>query len=354
VRRVMRRAGLLVGLVGLAMVGVVATAAPAAAHGAGGLGPRNYRTEILSVRPRVPGLTIRPIDLGDRLEVTNDSGEEVLILGYQDEPYLRVGPAGVFENEKSPAVYANRSRNLPNAPAPPGFDAKATPVWQRVSGGTTVQWHDHRAHWMGTQEPEFVQASPGRRHVVQDFDITMRRGGTTIVAHGQVLWIPGPSPWPWLALALGLAAVVVLLGRTAGWRWVLVAALAVLVVVEAVHVGGTWAASTRPTGARLSAAVYSFAGILLGAVAAVALARRRDPYDMSPLALVAAVVLTVVGVSDIATLSHSQLPTTLSGTSARLVVATVIGVGVGAVVTAAWRLRRPEPAVATTGDPPPS
>ena len=40
----------------------------------------------------------------------------MVVLGYDDEPYLRVGPRGVFENVKSPATYLNRSLTVTAAP----------------------------------------------------------------------------------------------------------------------------------------------------------------------------------------------------------------------------------------------
>ena len=108
-RAIGRSAALLGVAVLVALGAVVATPEPASAHGVGGIQPSNYETRIVSVRPTVPGLEIRSVDLGNRLEVTNRTGHEVLILGYDGEPYLRVGPRGVFENIRSPATYVNRT-----------------------------------------------------------------------------------------------------------------------------------------------------------------------------------------------------------------------------------------------------
>ena len=83
----------------------------------------------------------------------------MVVLGYDGEPYLRVGPRGVFENRRSPATYLNRSR-IPTTKPPKSADSSAAPVWHRVSSGTTATWHDHRAHYMGTSEPPAVQRDP--------------------------------------------------------------------------------------------------------------------------------------------------------------------------------------------------
>src|SRR5215211_273095 len=94
----------------LACAVLVASAPPAAAHGVGGIQPSNYETRVLGISPPVVGVTIRAVDLGNRLELRNMSQHDVTVLGYESEPYLRVGPRGVFENQRSPAVYLNRDR----------------------------------------------------------------------------------------------------------------------------------------------------------------------------------------------------------------------------------------------------
>ena len=50
---------------------------------------------------------------GGQLELTNRSGQEVLVRGYRLEPYLRVGPDGVFENQRAPSAYTNRFSTAP-------------------------------------------------------------------------------------------------------------------------------------------------------------------------------------------------------------------------------------------------
>ena len=89
--------------------------------------------------------------------------------------------------------------------------------------------------------------------------------------------------------------------------------------------------------------VYSVLGIAIALTAAGALLRsRREPSDSAAIVLVAAVVLTFgSGLADITYLDRSQLPTTLSHSLARTLVAIVLGGSVGVLVTAAKNLRRP-------------
>jgi hypothetical protein len=81
--------------------------------------PRNYETKLLRVSPRVHGVELTGGRPGDGLRLTNDTSHDVTVLGYDGEPYLRVGPRGVFENTRSPATYLNRSRVPTSKPPKP-------------------------------------------------------------------------------------------------------------------------------------------------------------------------------------------------------------------------------------------
>ena len=119
---------------------VGAGATPVAAHTVGGAQASNYQTRIRAIEPAVAGLRVEVVDAGTRLRLRNPTGLEVVVLGYAGEPYLRVGPAGVFENRRSPATYRNRVRI---APAPP----RPTPIRPRHrSGGAWTEV----TRWPGT------------------------------------------------------------------------------------------------------------------------------------------------------------------------------------------------------------
>ncbi len=322
---------------------LLASAAPAGAHGLGGLKPTNYETVLLGVTPQVPGLDLRIVDLGTKVELTNHGRTDVVVLGYDGEPYLRVGPDGVFENRRSPATYLNRSTTITSKP-PASADASAPPAWQRVSSGTTARWHDHRAHFMGTDDPPEVARDPGTRHVVDNFRIPLRVGSEAVVARGQIVYQPPPSPWPWVIGAVLLAALVVVLARTRSWRTVFMVVLALLTVAEIVHVIGLWGGSTASTGTKLGESAYSLAGILLGLVS-LGWMWRKGAESAVPLVLVAAIFLFVAGgMADITTLGNSQIPSTLPAWVARVLVAVTLGLGAGLALAAALRLRPTTPA----------
>jgi hypothetical protein len=323
-----------------AVLAIVVTAQPAAAHGAGGVEPSNFETTVDATTPRVSGLTVRPIDLGNELELRNNTGDDVVVIGYQGEPYLRVGPGGVFENRRSPATYLNRSRDG-KTPVPADADPAAEPEWNRIASGTVARWHDHRAHWMGTDDPEVVERDPDDRHVIDQWSFQLRRGAQDITVTGDLLWIPGPSPWGWILGALVVALVVVAISRTRVWRWVLAGALGVVVVSEAAHVVGTWNATTASFATKIGANVYSIGGIALAVVALVWLVV-RPPYNAIPAVLFAGLIVAFAGgLADLTTLTHSQLPTDVPTYVARLEVALALGLGAGLAASSALRLRPP-------------
>ncbi len=316
--RIVQRVGRIAGIGGfaavLAVAAVVVSPDRADAHGIGGIRPTNYETRVLSVRPQVPGIEVHAVDLGDRLELRNTTGTDVVVVGYDDEPYLRIGPQGVFENRRSPAVYLNRTRTRSaSAPVPKRADPSAPPEWRKVSDDTTARWHDHRAHWMGNGDAPVVEADPGATHLVQRFEVPLRRDGLpTIAVRGDVRWVPGPSPWPWVGLAVALAFLLVLLSRTRFAVSAVGTTLAVVVVSETVHLVGGWGGTTAGTGTKLAASLYAIGGVVVAVLALVWLVR-RGLSSAAPLVLIAGLFLALAGgLADITVLTRSQIPTTLA------------------------------------------
>jgi hypothetical protein len=327
--------GFVVGFVGLG-------ATPASAHGVSGVQPTNFVSRVRSITPAVPGLRVEVRDLGARIEVGNDTAYDVVILGYESEPYLRVGPTGVYENRRSPSAFLNRSRTV-GAAVPKSYDAHATPSWRRIGGGRVAFWHDHRVLWMGASEPGVVRDSPGRSHLLSNWVVALRYRGEAVTVRGVLRWVPGPSAVPRLMLALGVALLVVGLGFTRRWGAVLAVALAGVAGFVAVLVGAAWSATSEGAWTAFLSTVYSLLGVGVALAAVAALVRaRREPADAAGIALVAAVILTFgSGLADITFLTRSQLPTTLPAGFARTCVALVLGGSVGVLVTAARKLRRP-------------
>ena len=175
----------------VALLGVVAATLIAAPVASADGGSPNYSSKLISVTPAVKGLTVRVVDGDDAVELRNATGLNVLVPGYENEPYLRFLVNGRVEmNANSPAKYLNEERyggvNVPRT-----ANAKATPKWELVSQGGTYTWHEHRVHWMSTNRPPKVEASGGNTlQKVFDWVVPMSVGGDRVKASGTLWWVP--------------------------------------------------------------------------------------------------------------------------------------------------------------------
>ena len=143
-RRVLLRA--LVVNVGVLVIGV----APAAADAAR---PTNYRSTVTGVTPAEPDVDADVTGGDSFLRMRVAPGHVVVVLGYEDEPYLRIDTDGsVDENLRSPASWLNRKRFGSTSPLPDDVDATAAPNWRRIGNDGVALWHDHRVHWMSLGE----------------------------------------------------------------------------------------------------------------------------------------------------------------------------------------------------------
>jgi hypothetical protein len=116
-------------------------------------GPTEFVTEIVSVEPAVPAIELT-IEGGDSfVRIAVERGTEVVVLGYDDEPATLIDSDGrVFQNRRSFATYYNDER-YGTDDIPDIVDNDAPPEWDHVASGGAWAWHDHRAHWMGTEPP---------------------------------------------------------------------------------------------------------------------------------------------------------------------------------------------------------
>jgi hypothetical protein len=317
-------------------------AAPAAAHAVGGAQASNYQTRILSIQPVVPGLQVEVADAGARLRLRNHTGREVTVLGYAGEPYLRVGPAGVFENRRSPATYLNRARINP-APPPPDASADAPPLWHRIGGGDTVTWHDHRAHWMAPTDPPDVKAAPNRTQVVlPGWQAELRVGNQPVRVSGDLRWVPGPSPWPWVAIAVAWLLLVMVASRQRRWPQLLAVLTGLLIAIDLLHTVGIWTGTSASAATKAYASLGSWAGWVLGALAIHRLLGPNPRRGTIYLVLAAVLMADVGGIGDLGSLYRSQLAVALPDPLTRALVATTLGLGIGLVISG-LRLARPRP-----------
>lgn len=321
----------------VAVAVLLAGATPAGAHNVSGVSSTNYLTTLEGLSPETPGIQVEVVEKGSRIAVTNTNEDDVVVLGYEDEPYLRIGPDGVFENQRSPATYLNRDRTGSNSGGE-NADADAEPEWEQISSRQTARWHDHRIHWMGSDVDR-----PDERFVVEDrWVIPLRYQGDELEITGQLLWIPGPSPLPWYLLTAALVGLGAFVGLRSWWGKGLAAVLGALIVTDLLHLIGILGA--RAGGPDLASVgsnlLYSVVAWSVGIAGITMLVKgKRDGLFA---AIFSGVLLAIFGgFQDLGVLSHSQVPFAWAASSARLFVTVTIGLGVGVTVgslLALWRL----------------
>ncbi|PRY51165.1 hypothetical protein LY71_102229 [Geodermatophilus tzadiensis] len=331
----------------LGVLAWLALAGPAAAHVGGGAAGSDFDGRVTAVQPAVPGVSVRVLQFGDELELVNTTATEVTVPGYSDEPYLRIGPDGVWRNEHSPATYINLDR-FGRVTLPAGADPAAEPEWVQVSTEPQYVWHDHRTHWMSeSQLPPAVAADPTRGHTVFEWTVPMAHGTTPVTVRGVLTWSPPPAPALTWTLHLALFAAVAATGLLARTPRALAVALAV---------GGTaalWhAASTPEPPATVSSHAAALVSALLPAATAAAVAaagvvaaRRGRGVVAGLLAVVLGWLLLVQGLPDVDVLWSAHVLSGGPAPAARLAVGVLVAGGAGLVVgglAAARRFRDPE------------
>ena len=123
-------------------------------------------SELQGTQPAVSGSSWRSSG-GDRfLAAANGTGKQVIVKGYDDEPYLRFLPNSVVEEntalavqvrERGPLRAAPRSRRRPTR--------RRRRKWQPVSRDGSYRWFDHRIHLMEKGTPPQVKDESERTKI---------------------------------------------------------------------------------------------------------------------------------------------------------------------------------------------
>ena len=122
------------------------------------------------------------------LEMAVEPGHEVVVEGYDGEPYLRFRADGtVQENQNSPAAYLNRNRYAgAEVPAAIAGRRPPPPAWKTVAHGGHHAWHDHRIHFMGKRPLRVAGLSEG--------EPVEWSGGVPFTVDGEDRWCPRQLP----------------------------------------------------------------------------------------------------------------------------------------------------------------
>jgi len=301
---------------------ILAPATPAFAHDGDTPDATAYRTTITGISTPEQGLRVRTVEAGARLELTNETGHSVEVLGYSGEPYLDVRPDGTWQNVNSPAAYVNETSSGDH-PMPAAADPTAPPSWRKLSSATTVRWHDQRTHWLSSGLPPAADADPTRAHRLRDWTVPLREQTRVFEIRGTLDWQPPPRAWLWWGLS-ALCAIT----SFALLRWWPRALRPVALI------GGlsplAYAVSTALDGVSPSLVV------ILAALLPIAGAFRHPPFY---LALSGVCLALFAGIDQTAAFGAAVLPTAGPAGLSRALVAVALGVGVAMAVTGVVRLR---------------
>ncbi|MGB2875252.1 MAG: hypothetical protein WBB76_07225 [Gaiellaceae bacterium] len=296
----------------VALVAGVALGVPgtASAHLRTSRSAVDYRASVSPLGPLTGAVAVRvyPADLAVGLTALDN--HRVVVLGYLDEPFLRLGPAGVSVNESSlTAAGVGLIRNrLPGD----------RPLWRPHGSRASIVWHDVRVR----------RLPPGVGH--GHWSLPLLVDGRRASIEGETWRADPPPAWPWIALGVFFAGAAGLLlvrrpmkaVRVASTSFGGLAAAATLTTAI-----GFAATSTASEGAWVESA-NEIAFVLVGAVFLVRGSRDARALAGGALGLLA----LAVGLTKLPVFVHGIVLSLLPGQAARLAVTLAIAAGAAAAI----------------------
>lgn len=317
-------AGAIVATLGL-MVG-----APAA--GADPAGPTDYRSQVLEVSPPDDRVSVEIVGGDSFVQLTAQAGVEVVVLGYDDEPYLRISPDGTVEvNTVSPAYQLNRDRYGRDGDLA-AADADAAPVWRQEGSASVALWHDHRVHWMVPS-----RAPAGDGGLVSNWQLPLLVDGDAVTVNGSLVLLDRPATGLWWGLAAAAAVSAVVLGARRTRTAVVPVMVIPIALALAVVLAGEWL--SLPGAARPSIVPVLLS--LGAATAALAAATRR--WWAAPVAAGGSTALAVAGWLRVSALDRALVPGAVPDGITRATIALALGIGAGGFLAVMAQLLRPTP-----------
>lgn len=179
----------------------------------------NFRSVIDRIAPPQPGLTVQVLGFDQNLQAVNRTGKDVLIRGYENEPYAQILADGTVQvNENSPARYLNEDR-YGSVKVPPTAGPDKPVAWQTLDRSGRFTWHDHRMHWMSSSPPPAVTDS-SKRTKIYAYKVPIEVGGQAAAIHGTLFWVgrAGGGMPAWAIATLVLAALAAVIAVVAARR----------------------------------------------------------------------------------------------------------------------------------------
>jgi hypothetical protein len=298
--------------------------------------PSDYRSTVTGVTPATDAVELSVIGGDAFLRLRVEPGHEALVLGYQDEPYLRFRADGtVQENLNSPATYTNSDR-YGDVALPQDVDPEAPPDWRTLADdGGSYSWHDHRIHWMSSQPPADVP----RGSEVQRWEVHLVVDDEPVTVRGVLALAPAAAWWPWVVAIAGLAGLVWGLGRLTAARAVPTVAAGAACLLTAGVAGAEQLSIPAEAGRSGVVVAVPSLGVLC-ALAAGVLTRRRIG---NALGLAAAALAGGSAALRSAVFTKPVLPTDLAPSLDRAATAGALGLAIAAAALLVVASRRPGP-----------
>jgi hypothetical protein len=175
------------------------------------IGHGHFDTEI-EAPPSIPDLEIRLLDgLVPAMYVRNATRRTLRVPGRHNEPFLKIGPRGVFGNSRSPDYYLGGTQTVRRVPA--SADPSARPRWDRLSEVPIWSWLEYRARLPAAAHERSTLGT--ERKVILTWVTPLELGRARFPIRGRVEWIPpraaSPSGTGSNNLGIWLSAVAALL-----------------------------------------------------------------------------------------------------------------------------------------------
>jgi hypothetical protein len=216
---------------------LVVAALPAAAHE----GDPNYRSVVNSIAPPTDGLSAQVLDHDDALSVVNKSDDDVTILDLQGRPYARLHADGTVQVNAHSRLAVGE-----NAPSGPhgqdahdsadaqlyasvtllahgdeehetGANAEAGEAgvdWVTIDRTGRYEWHDPRIKYRAQPVPPQV-TDQSKETKIKDWRVPLLVAGTPGAIDGTLTWVGEPgagSSFPTAAVVSLVVLVLLALG----------------------------------------------------------------------------------------------------------------------------------------------
>ncbi len=191
-------------VIGAVVASVFLLAAPASAHVSSSHLFESVPEEITPASLG-RGIEFEVLDYDARLRIENGSGKEVIVMGYDGEPYAKLAAdGGVFLNTRSPAYFLNQDRYA-TTPVGPAADPKAPPAWEKRGDDGTLTWFDQRIHSLADQPPAGIEDT-AEPQAMRDYRVPLEIDNQPAKLSGTLYWSGDRSNFP-MEIVAGLLVI---------------------------------------------------------------------------------------------------------------------------------------------------